>query len=70
MDLAGALAVDAFPEPLAPTGDPVEAQLRRELELLVQKNLNRVLEYHLTHRPANIAKNYLPKQKEWKVSLA
>jgi hypothetical protein len=60
LDLAGTPVVDA------PTGDPVEAQLSRELELLVQENLNQVLEYHLTHRPSNTIKNYLPKQKEWK----
>ncbi len=48
--------------------DLVEAQMRRELELLIDENVNRVLEYHLTHRPSNTAKNYIPKQREWKVS--
>ena len=56
-DLGGVPALGTFPG--APIEDPVDAQLRRELELLVQENLNQVLEYHLTHRPSNTVKNYL-----------
>ena len=37
-------------------------------DLEVQQAIDEVLEYHRTHRPKNTTKNYLPKQREWKVS--
>lgn len=42
----------------------------RAEDTAVQQALDEVLEYHRTHRPKNTAKNYDPKQKEWKVSIA
>ena len=45
----------------------VEATQSRKLDLLIQANLDEVLAYKLLSRPRNTSKNYLPKQKEWKV---
>jgi hypothetical protein len=42
----------------------------RPEDLAVQEALDEVLEYHRTHRPKNTARNYGPKQKEWKVSAS
>jgi hypothetical protein len=39
----------------------------RTEDLEVQRAIDEVLEYHRTHRPKNTTKNYLPKQREWKV---
>jgi hypothetical protein len=39
-------------------------------DLEVQQAIDEVLEYHRTHRPKNTTKNYLPKQREWKVSYS
>lgn len=51
--------------PLAPPAAP--APTRAE-DIAIQQALDEVLEYHRTHRPKNTAKNYEPKQREWKVS--
>jgi hypothetical protein len=57
-------ARNSTPEPQM---DPLHSQMQRELEFLIQENVEQVLQYHLTHRPINTAKNYYPKQKEWQV---
>jgi hypothetical protein len=57
---AAAIAVPPLPPPSAPAPLPED--------LAVQEAINVVLEYHRTHRPKNTARNYGPKQKEWKVS--
>jgi hypothetical protein len=38
--------------------------------MAIQEALDEVLEYYRTHRPKNTAKNYEPKQREWKVSTS
>jgi hypothetical protein len=56
-----ALAPEPEPAPaLAPEPDRAE-------DIAIQQALDEVLEYHRTHRPKNTAKNYEPKQREWKV---
>jgi hypothetical protein len=55
------------PLPLAPAVAPPAP---RPEDLAVQEALDEVLEYHRTHRPKNTARNYGPKQKEWKVSAS
>jgi hypothetical protein len=50
------------PEP-TPAPEPDRAE-----DVAIQHALDEVLEYHRTHRPKNTAKNYEPKQREWKVS--
>jgi hypothetical protein len=39
----------------------------RQEDLAIQQAMDEVLEYHRTHRPKNTARNYGPKQQEWKV---
>ena len=46
---------------------PPPALVPRPEDLAVQEAIDEVLEYHRTHRPKNTARNYGPKQKEWKV---
>jgi hypothetical protein len=54
----------------APTPEPEpEPEPDRAEDIAVQQALDEVLEYHRTHRPKNTAKNYEPKQREWKVSI-
>jgi len=70
---AGALeplaAAAALPPLLPPPPAPAAAPpAPRPEDLAVQEALDEVLEYHRTHRPKNTARNYGPKQKEWKVS--
>jgi hypothetical protein len=55
------------PLPLAPAAAPPAP---RPEDLAVQEALDEVLEYYRTHRPKNTARNYGPKQKEWKVSAS
>ena len=50
----------------APQPEPDPEPDRAE-DIAIQQALDEVLEYHRTHRPKNTAKNYEPKQKEWKV---
>jgi hypothetical protein len=42
------------------------AALSHEVEARIQAAIDETLEYHRTHRPPNIARNYAPKQWEWK----
>ena len=52
----------------APQPDPnSEPESDRAEDIAIQQALDEVLEYHRTHRPKNTAKNYEPKQREWKV---
>jgi hypothetical protein len=51
--------------PVAPTAPTAP---NRAKDITIQQALDKVLEYHRTHRPKNTAKNYKPKQREWKVS--
>ena len=53
----------------APPAPPAPAPIRAE-DMAIQEALDEVLEYHRTHRPKNTAKNYEPKQREWKVSTS
>jgi hypothetical protein len=46
----------------------VEGPRAKDLE--VQRAIDKVLKYHRTHRPKNTTKNYLLKQRGWKVSIA
>jgi hypothetical protein len=58
-----------LPLPLPPAPVPAVAPpAPRPEDLAVQEALDEVLEYHRTHRPKNTARNYGPKQQEWKVS--
>ncbi len=45
----------------------VEEERRKE-DLAVEESVKEVLAWAQVHRPKNTAKNYLPKQREWKVS--
>jgi hypothetical protein len=54
-----------LPLPLALAAAPPAP---RPEDLAVQEALDEVLEYYRTHRLKNTARNYGPKQKEWKVS--
>lgn len=60
------------PDPFADIDDvdrvPTDSQTAAELEALVEKTRTEVLAYHFANRPANTAKNYIPKQREWSVS--
>jgi len=47
----------------------LEPETDRAEDIAVQQALDEVLEYHRTHRPKNTAKNYEPKQREWKVGI-
>jgi hypothetical protein len=57
-----------LPPPPLPPAPAVAPPAPRPEDLAVQEALDEVLEYHRTHRPKNTARNYGPKQKEWKVS--
>jgi hypothetical protein len=65
-----AAAAALLPPPLLPLppAPAVAPPAPRPEDLAVQEALDEVLEYHRTHRPKNTARNYGPKQKEWKVS--
>ena len=51
----------------APEPEPTPKPDRAE-DIAIQQALDEVLEYHRTHRPKNTARNYEPKQREWRVS--
>jgi hypothetical protein len=53
----------------APPAPPAPAPIRAE-DMAIQEALDEVLEYYRTHRQKNTAKNYEPKQREWKVSTS
>ena len=55
--------------PTAPVVAPVPP-LTQELQARIQAARDETLEYHRTHRPPNTARNYAPKQKEWKAWCA
>jgi hypothetical protein len=42
------------------------AALSYKVEARIQAAINKTLEYHRIHRPPNTARNYAPKQREWK----
>jgi hypothetical protein len=67
----GLLITPPVPIPDDPEGpDPAAgAPLSQELEARIEAAIGEALEYHRTHRPPNTARNYAPKQQEWKVSL-
>ena len=65
---AAAAALLPPPLPPLPLALAVAPPAPRPEDLAVQEALDEVLEYHRTHRPKNTARNYGPKQKEWKVS--
>ena len=58
--------------PTAPTSTvtPAALPLTRELEARIQAARDETLEYHRTHRPANTARSYAPKQEEWRTWCA
>jgi hypothetical protein len=62
------LAAAAALLPPLPLALAVAPPAPRPEDLAIQEALDEVLEYHCTHRPKNTARNYGPKQKEWKVS--
>jgi hypothetical protein len=46
-----------------------ESRSPRPEDIVIQRALDEVLEYHRAHRPKNTTKNYEPKQKGWRVGL-
>src|SRR5258708_30992319 len=54
------------PTPVLPPAVP----LTQELQARIEAARDETLEYHRTHRPPNTARNYAPKQKEWKAWCA
>jgi hypothetical protein len=54
----------------APAASTLAPEPDRAEDIAIQQALDEVLEYHRTHRPKNTAKNYEPKQREWKVSVS
>ena len=46
------------------------ASLTQELQARIEAARDETLEYHRTHRPPNTARNYAPKQREWKAWCA
>lgn len=74
--LSGALqqsarrAKDLLLPPAAPLPAPAVNPLTQELQARIEAARDETLEYHRTHRPPNTARNYAPKQQEWKVWCA
>ena len=50
--------------------DDLEQEDMKALGLRIEKCVDEVLRSHLVERPLNTTKNYVPKQKEWKVNQA
>ena len=50
--------------------EDLELDDAKALGLRIEKCVDEVLRSHLVERPLNTTKNYLPKQKEWKVNQA
>ena len=48
--------------------EDLESEDKKAVGLHIEKCLDEVLRSHVVERPLNTIKNYLPKQKEWKVS--
>jgi hypothetical protein len=63
----GLLTPLAGPELALP---PTAPSLTQELQARIEAARDETLEYHRTHRPANTARNYAPKQREWKAWCA
>jgi hypothetical protein len=57
------------PPPPPPPALPA-APLTVELQARIEAARDETLEYHRTHRPANTARNYAPKQREWRAWCA
>jgi hypothetical protein len=64
---ARAPAPSPAPAPAREPEPEPEPEPDRAEDIAIQQALDEVLEYHRTHRPKNTAKNYEPKQGEWKV---
>ena len=62
------IAITPTTAPAASIDDTAETEHQRQLDLLCERVRDETLEYHLTHRPKNTAKNYIPKQREWYAS--
>jgi hypothetical protein len=45
-----------------------EVETRQKEDLAVKESVKEVLAWAQVHRPKNTSRNYMPKQKEWKVS--
>ena len=56
--------------PATTTTAPPAAPLSQELQARIQAARDETLEYHRTHRPPNTARNYAPKQREWRAWYA
>ena len=52
------------------TNEPSVAAQATAIQQQIQQAIDATLEYHRTHRPLNTARNYAPKQKEWKVDFS
>jgi hypothetical protein len=50
--------------------EDLELEDMEALGLRIEKCVDEVLRPHLVERPLNTRKNYIPKQKEWKVNQA
>ena len=50
--------------------EDMELEDMKALGLRIEKCVDEVLRSHLFERPLNTTKNYVPKQKEWKVKLS
>jgi hypothetical protein len=48
--------------------EDLELEETEALGLRIEKCVDEVLRSHLVERPLNTTKNYVPKQKEWKVN--
>jgi hypothetical protein len=57
------------PAPSPAVAPEPQPQLDRVEDIAIQQALDEVLEYHRTHQLKNTAKNYEPKQREWKVRV-
>jgi hypothetical protein len=68
MDRLLSLLPVASRPPMAPIAPTAPTAPDRAKDITIQQALDEVLKYHRTHRPKNTAKNYEPKQREWKVS--
>ena len=55
---------------VAPPDQPPQVPLTQELQARIEAARDETLEYHRTHRPLNTARNYAPKQREWKAWCA
>src|SRR5271167_2865529 len=69
MDRLLSLLPIASRAPAVPTMPAISPTPDRAEDIAIQQALDEVLEYHRTHRPKNTAKNYEPKQREWKVGV-